>query len=303
MKHTTYINNTKCQEWGISANQGALFDLLSHLSSWADEIIIDGMVFYWISRDKVIEELPLYYSKADTVYRHLKDLKAKGLIEYVRFGNKDVVSLTGKGKSWVFTNSEINPTNGNTSDTRKSFRNNSDSNPTDNNINNYINTPYIPHESDSDESDFVEPSGSTGDDCLESDTTAINTSYQNGKLQNKHKFPYEAIQSAYNEKTAGRFSSCLTMNTKRKRALRARWNEMVNSIDPTGKTRFSDIDSGLLWFSSFFKKATYNPWNCGDNPSNWTADIDYCLSPSGFTKILEYGLKGELNKQGGEYGQ
>ena len=133
MKHSTFINNGKCLEWGINATQGALFDLLAHLSSWADEIVMDGMVFYWVSREKVIKELPLYYSKADTVYRHLVDLKKRGLIEYAKFGEKDVVALTAKGKTWSFRGSataldtlgnksersEINPKLGNESESVK----------------------------------------------------------------------------------------------------------------------------------------------------------------------------------------
>ena len=38
MRFNTSINNVKCLEWGINANQGALFDLLYQASSWAETV-------------------------------------------------------------------------------------------------------------------------------------------------------------------------------------------------------------------------------------------------------------------------
>ena len=130
MRYNTYINTVKCMEWGLNANQGALFDLLNQLSSWAQESIVGDAVFYHISRNKIIEELPLFYSKPDTVYRNIKKLEEIGLIEYLKEGKKDLVKLTEKGKEW---NSEINPNLGNKSEkTRNEIRKNSDLNPTNN---------------------------------------------------------------------------------------------------------------------------------------------------------------------------
>ena len=100
MRYNTEINNVKCLEWGINANQGALFDLLHQASSWAKTVILDGEVYYHVSRNLVIEELPLYYDKPDTVYRHYKDLHEKGLIVYKKEGKKDIMKLTEKGKEW-----------------------------------------------------------------------------------------------------------------------------------------------------------------------------------------------------------
>lgn len=134
MRFSTYINNAKCLEWGLNANQGALFDLLNQASSWAKEIVIDGVVYYWVSRNVVVEELPLYYSKADTVYRHFLDLAKKGLIIYLKqgkFGDKDLIRLTEKGKTWnefklkeVKNNPEINPNNPEINPTNNITKNN-----------------------------------------------------------------------------------------------------------------------------------------------------------------------------------
>lgn len=141
MRFSTYINNAKCLEWDLNANQGALFDLLNQAPAWAKEIIIDGVVYYWVSRNAVIEELPLFYSKPDTVYRHFVEFHKKGLIVYQKHGDKDLIRLTEKGKTWNEFNSDLNPTLGNKSElARKQIRKSSDLNPTNNNTNDHNNT-------------------------------------------------------------------------------------------------------------------------------------------------------------------
>ena len=154
MRFVTHINNVKCLEWGINANQGAVFDLFNQMASWAKATILDGETYYWVSREKVVEELPLYCQKTDTVYRYFKEFAEKGLILYQKIGHQDLISITEKGSEWNSTNSETNPTLGNKSDIRKSIRENSeidpknsDLNPTDKYINNNIqdqNPPVAP---------------------------------------------------------------------------------------------------------------------------------------------------------------
>ncbi|XDZ50247.1 hypothetical protein AB8Q18_08550 [Neisseriaceae bacterium CLB008] len=136
MKYFSNINNEKCLEWGLNLTQGALMDLLSQLPGWAEESFIDGKVYYWASRNEVIKELPVAYSKPDTVYRHMMDLKKLGLIDHIKLGQKDMVAITQKGKEWSFRDSEINPSDGNKSEeTRKNIRENSEINPTYKNTN------------------------------------------------------------------------------------------------------------------------------------------------------------------------
>lgn len=113
--------------------QGALFDLLNQLHTWAEPISIDGEIYYWASKQMICSEIPLAYNKVDTVYRALKILSDKGLINYRKHGEKDCISLTQKGKEW---NSEINPRVGNESEqTRKNIRDNSEIDPTYKNTN------------------------------------------------------------------------------------------------------------------------------------------------------------------------
>ena len=144
MKYTVIIDQIKSLEWGLNSNQAALFSVLYNISNWAKYYIIDahnGNVYYHASRNMIINEIPLYYNKPDTVYRAMLVLWQKNLIDYQKSGNKDLVLITQKGKSWnnvgnKSENSEINPSKlGNKSEK------NSEINPTDQytNIDQYTN--------------------------------------------------------------------------------------------------------------------------------------------------------------------
>ena len=116
MRFSTTLNNQKCMEWGINATQGILVALLYEANAWANEEIIDDKIYYFVSRNLILKELPMFFEKADTVYRNLKVLAEKGIIEYIKHKGMDLIRLTEKGKSWNFIesniedNSEKNPT-------------------------------------------------------------------------------------------------------------------------------------------------------------------------------------------------
>lgn len=107
MRYTHSINAVKCLEWDINLAQGALIDLINQASSWAKPHVIDDEVYYWISRNKVIDEIPVAYSKADTVYRSIKSLAEKGIINHIKSGKRDLINLTEKGKSWNVKGTDI----------------------------------------------------------------------------------------------------------------------------------------------------------------------------------------------------
>ena len=121
MRYVVMINQSKCLAHGITAAEGALMDLFNQLASWADEQLIENEVYYFLSRSKVIEEIPFFYAKPDTVYRAFVKLKKKKLIKYTKVGKRDYVRFTMLGKTWnksaeklgnkseFAPNSEINP--------------------------------------------------------------------------------------------------------------------------------------------------------------------------------------------------
>lgn len=129
-------------EWKINATQGILVALLYEANAWANEEIINDKTYYFVSRNLILKELPMFFEKADTVYRNLKVLAEKGIIEYIKHKGMDLIRLTEKGKSWNFieNNSEKSP-----SKFGKKSENNSEKNPTnkDTNIKKDINNKNI----------------------------------------------------------------------------------------------------------------------------------------------------------------
>ena len=137
MRFSTTLNNQKCMEWEINATQGILVALLYEANAWANEEIIDDKIYYFVSRNLILKELPMFFEKADTVYRNLKILAEKGIIEYIKHKGMDLIRLTEKGKSWNFieSSSEKSPNFDNNSEKNpsefgKKSENNSEKNPT-----------------------------------------------------------------------------------------------------------------------------------------------------------------------------
>lgn len=105
MKFSITINQKQALELGLNnVNQVIILGLIADAHSWAEPEIIDNDVYYWASRQKISDELPLLGLKADSVYRHLKSLADLGFIDYKKVGKKDCVKLTKKGKSYYVGN-------------------------------------------------------------------------------------------------------------------------------------------------------------------------------------------------------
>ena len=119
MKYSSYIDNVRSLDWGLTIQQAYIFSWLWDIPSWADTAIFDNDVWYFASKTKALDELPLLTTKIDTVYRHYKSLKDKGLIDIKKVDGKDYIKFTEKSKDWgrKSEHSENNPnTLGNISD-------------------------------------------------------------------------------------------------------------------------------------------------------------------------------------------
>lgn len=136
MRYSIFINQIKAVEWGLNLSDAAVFSFCYDLSAWADKVILGNEVYYFASRTKALEELPMVSDKPDTIYRIYKRLDDAGLIVWKKIDNKDCIQLTEKAKQWNTAQlgnkseaSEINPKPlGNKSE--KEAKNHSEINPT-----------------------------------------------------------------------------------------------------------------------------------------------------------------------------
>ena len=133
MRYTISIDQTHSIEWGLSLSEAALFSFIYSLPAWAEQIHTKGETWFFASRNKAIDEMPIITDKGDTIYRLYKSLQQKNIIEWQKFGEKDCIKITEKGKQW----NSLNTTLGNKSEsTRKNIRNKAEKNPTYNSTKN-----------------------------------------------------------------------------------------------------------------------------------------------------------------------
>lgn len=140
MKYTSLIDNVTSREWGLDIKQAYLFSWIYTLPSWANSIFKDGKQYFFASKNKAIEEMPLLTDKSDTMYRYYKSLESFGLIEIIKVDSKDYIALTEKAKLWNTQPSGYSDKNPN--ELGKLSESSSDKNPTNKNTNYYNNTIY-----------------------------------------------------------------------------------------------------------------------------------------------------------------
>lgn len=133
MRYTISIDQTHSIEWDLSLSEAALFSFIYSLPAWAEQIHVNGQTWFFASRNKAIDEMPIITDKADTIYRLYKSLQIKGVIDWKKFGEKDCIMITEKGKLWNSSKTDL----GNKSEsTRKKIRRNTEINPTYNSTKN-----------------------------------------------------------------------------------------------------------------------------------------------------------------------
>ena len=140
MRYNTTINNVKAKEWNLDIKLAYLFAWMYELPSWADKSTIEGKDYYFASKNKAIDELPLLTDKRDTMYRYYKQLESLNLIEIKKIDTKDYICLTSKAKEWNGYKSDTSDKNPNKLGYKS--ENPSDKNPTYNNTISYNKNKY-----------------------------------------------------------------------------------------------------------------------------------------------------------------
>ena len=127
MRYSLYINQVRALEWGLNLPQCAVLSVVCEASSWADGTLMDGEIYYWFAKSKLLSELPMVTDKEDTIVRHLKSLEKLGIIK-LKVVIKDkmhyqYIALTAKGKLWnAIDQTAPIPDNTGTSEGRKNIR-------------------------------------------------------------------------------------------------------------------------------------------------------------------------------------
>lgn len=164
-----------------------------------------------------------------------------------------------------------------------------------------VNTPLPPNAADGENGlnagAFVPADAGTckqGEDgVLQEETTvtpALKTNRAGGNTRRSryNQVPCQDIADCYNEILGGCLPRVQLLSEARKRAITARWFEVMGTKAPNGKVRFENAEDGVKWFASVFRKITKNAFWMGDNQSGFAVNFDWIFKPTNFLKVLEW---------------
>nr|DAR77030.1 MAG TPA: FaeA-like protein [Caudoviricetes sp.] len=121
-------------------------------------------------------------------------------------------------------------------------------------------------------------------------TPALKTNRAGGNTRRSryNQVPCQDIADCYNEILGGCLPRVQLLSEARKRAISARWFEVMGTKAPNGKVRFENAEDGVKWFASVFRKITKNAFWMGDNQSGFAVNFDWIFKPTNFLKVLEW---------------
>ena len=155
------------------------------------------------------------------------------------------------------------------------------------------NTPLPPENADDENADcanaLVAADATTGGGCDEFEKPIKQAGKpEDKKTKTKTAAPVAEIVKAYNAVLGEVMPKAVELTDYRKREITARWKQLLGSLNPRGKIRYSGVEDGLHYWRGLFAKALENSHWCGDNDRNWRADLDWFMKPRNFTKLVEF---------------
>lgn len=155
------------------------------------------------------------------------------------------------------------------------------------------NTPLPPQNADDENADcanaLVAADATTGGGCDEFEKPIKQAGKpEDKKTKTKTAVPVAEIVKAYNAVLGEVMPKAVELTDYRKREITARWKQLLGSLNPRGKIRYSGVEDGLHYWRGLFAKALENSHWCGDNDRNWRADLDWFMKPRNFTKLVEF---------------
>ena len=135
MRRFSNIDNVFCLEHDLNLSQAYVYEWMLNLSKWASHIVIENKVYYFASKTKAVQDLPIVTTKTNTMHTHYKSLEKKGFIIVTKVNKQDFIHITDKSKTW----NSSNHFEKNQDELGKKSKLSFEKNPTYSNINTYSN--------------------------------------------------------------------------------------------------------------------------------------------------------------------
>lgn len=100
MQYSLYIDQKRSVEWRLTPKQALLFSYITTATKWAQSTTQEESIYYFLSKNKLCQEMPLVATKTNTMYKYIKQLEEKGVILHQVIKNMTHIAITNKGKMW-----------------------------------------------------------------------------------------------------------------------------------------------------------------------------------------------------------
>lgn len=100
MQYVIWINQGKCLEHWLNLSQGAVMSIMCNLSSRAESKCFGEVVYYWLSKWSIIEQIPLISESKNTFSLIIRQLLWKWLIERIESWNRSYYRLSDIWKTF-----------------------------------------------------------------------------------------------------------------------------------------------------------------------------------------------------------
>lgn len=99
MQFSVIFDQFRTQKHNLTVTESLLASYIAQ-SGWAKRETVDGREYIWLSRNKIIQDMPSLPSKPDTIYRLFRKLHDKGLIIYLKHDGRDLVHVLAPLHCW-----------------------------------------------------------------------------------------------------------------------------------------------------------------------------------------------------------
>lgn len=100
MTYTISIDQTFAQANNLTLTQVATLSAFLSLPTWAENIAINGFVWYMYSEEKMAKDYPLLFGVPKRCYKNITELADMGYVELTKLGRTKYVRFTERCRDW-----------------------------------------------------------------------------------------------------------------------------------------------------------------------------------------------------------